>query len=122
MNTRRPLVLWSLFLLVALASPVHAAAEDDAPENVRIKVLTPAEAARGLRVFRHEGGGPMDRSKMEALMNRALDHLKNPDGTIEKASGTSITVELASGEKLTLDYDEKGRSWGGSVFVVVLPQ
>jgi hypothetical protein len=122
MNARRPLVLWSLVLLVALAAPLHTAAEDDTPENVRIKVLTPAEAAPGLRVFRQEGGGPMDRSKMGSLMNRALDHLKTPDGTIESASGTSVTIELASGEKHTLEYDEKSRSWAGSVFVVVLPQ
>ena len=123
MTTQSTLPLATLFLVLALAAPAPLAAQDDAPpENVRIKVLTPAEAAPGLRVFRHEGDGPMDRTKMAALMNRALDDLKTPDGKIESASGTSATLKLRSGETLTVDYDAESRSWSGSVYVVVLPQ
>lgn len=114
--------LIALLVLVTFAAPLRAAADDAPPENVHLKVLTPAEAAAGLRVFRYEGDGPMDREKMAALMNRALDQLATPDGTIESASGDRVTIVLSSGEKLSLQYDETTHSWGGDVFVVVLPE
>lgn len=114
----RLLLAAALGLILALGA--RAGAEE--PENVRIKLLTPADAAAGLRVFRDAGDGPMDRERMGALMNRALDDLKRPDGVIESASGDSVTIRHGSGKSEALAYDAASHSWSGRVYVVVLPQ
>lgn len=103
-----------LALAFGLAAPAFA-------ENVRIKLLTPADAAEGLRSFRHEGAGPMDRAAMTALMERALDSLETPDAVIASARGDAVTFRLADGESLTQRYDEAAHAWDGAVWVVVLP-
>jgi hypothetical protein len=59
---------------------------------------------------------------MAALMQRALDNLASPDGVIESASGSQVTIRKPSGQTVSLTYDEASHSWSGQVFVVVLPQ
>ena len=92
------------------------------PENVRIKLLTPDVAAAGLRVFKSDHVGEMDRAKMGALMHRALDNLGTPDGVIESAGGGAVTIKLSDDSTVSLQYDEAAHAWDGQVWVVVLPQ
>lgn len=121
-TSNRLLILVVFGLALAFGPGLGASAEPDEPENVRIKLLTPDDAAAGLRVFGDAGPEPMDRERMGALMNRALDDLKRPDGVIESASGNSVTIRLSSGQSESLDYDAASHSWSGTVYVVVLPQ
>jgi len=109
-----------LILMVFSFSQVTAVAEE--PENVRIKLLTPDVAAAGLRVFKSDHQGEMDRNKMAVLMNRALDNLETPDGVIEKATGSAVTIKLSEGSTLSIQYEEAAHAWDGQIWVVVLPQ
>ncbi len=104
-----------LALAFALATPALG-------ENVRIKLLTPADAAEGLRTYRHVPEGAMDRAAMAALMERALASLDAPDAVIDGVDGDTVTFRLADGERRAQRYDEAARTWDGTVWVVVLPQ
>lgn len=107
-----------LMTLAFLASTTVA----EEHENVRITLLRPDVAAAGLRVFKSNHEGAMDRNKMADLMNRALENLGAPDGVIERASGGAVTIKLSGGSSASLRYDEAAHAWGGQVWVVVLPQ